>query len=712
MVTPSRILRILLVCSLWLPAGAQDEGLEWLLFQDIEPIFTASKTEQTIERATSIVTVIEAEQIERWGVRTLYEVLKRVPGFFASAQATWTLTACRGLTSDGNDHVLLLIDGHAQNSIVGQGYQQQDMLPTLEKVKRIEIIRGPGAVLWGSSAVMGIINIITKDGSDLPANEITVGYGDRDGMFSVNWLHALTLEEADASGVISLSYWESEGYNRPDRAGTGAAWSPEAADSIQSNVEFPWGKIADWPAIDRHREGWELYAKAKLGARHELLARVAESRVVYPWDTWLENPGSDLTMRKAYLSYRHAAELGQKTNLSMLVYGDLLLQNRFPYCEELFKSGAGGNRDHMQDQSNEERAFGAEVTGKISITEANQATVGLKATRVRVGPNRDARFNITENIPSSLEYPHIGVESGYDNTLAAYGEDIWNFNESRTTLFAGARVEYNDFREEGTIFLPRGGLIQSLGERWTTKYVFNSGYLRPNAVYSKTAGIIVDENRGPNQDFLVVEESEQVANHEIQLYWESGAHRIGANAFYMQIDNYISFDANNVPQGYKNLGDASSVGLELEATMHFRNAIEFYANYSFVQAELENSAHQGALTDNDNQTLNYPEHMFNLGGTWLFGRRHSLNINLNGWRCMHIVLPLNSAGTAGQFDHLEGENYVDVSLDFRRVLASPVNLTIFGTNLFNNTDAIGMIVNNGLWYPRGRNVGMDFSYEW
>ena len=128
-------------------AAADPPGAEYLLFQEIPSVYTASKADESVERATAVVTVITDEDIQRWGARTLYEVLKHVPGFFPSSQATWTVTGSRGLTSDSNDHILLLIDGHEQNSIVGQGYQQQDMLPVLQKVRKIEIVRGPGSVL-------------------------------------------------------------------------------------------------------------------------------------------------------------------------------------------------------------------------------------------------------------------------------------------------------------------------------------------------------------------------------------------------------------------------------------------------------------------------------------------------------------------------------------------------------------------------------------
>jgi len=141
------------------PTNFYDLSLEDLMQIDV---VTASRLEEKLTRSTSVMSVITAREIERAGFRTIYDVLARVPGFFPSTQATWKLAGTRGLVADGNDHILLLIDGHPQNSIVSHGYQQQDQMPVLEKVERIEIIRGPGSVQWGASAAHAIINVVTE----------------------------------------------------------------------------------------------------------------------------------------------------------------------------------------------------------------------------------------------------------------------------------------------------------------------------------------------------------------------------------------------------------------------------------------------------------------------------------------------------------------------------------------------------------------------
>src|SRR5687767_2752180 len=233
------------------PPTLTTDDLANLSLEDLMEIrvVTASKTEESLPRTTSIMSVITARDIQRSGFRTIYEVLARVPGFFPSTQATWKLVGTRGLVADGSDHILLLIDGHPQNSIVAHGFQQQDQMPALEKVERIEIIRGPGSVLWGTSAAHAIVNVVTKDGIESQQSlELTAGYGHGDGLWSVNLLKNIRM--GDANGLLSASVWRADGYDTPQGP----------------SVKFPWGAASNlWPSLDAQNPGFELYLKIKQG---------------------------------------------------------------------------------------------------------------------------------------------------------------------------------------------------------------------------------------------------------------------------------------------------------------------------------------------------------------------------------------------------------------------------------------------------------------
>ncbi|MBN2143230.1 MAG: TonB-dependent receptor [Candidatus Aureabacteria bacterium] len=702
----------LVIPAFSLGGDTTEEGLEYLLFEEIPEIITASKTSQSVNRATSVVTVITEKDMARSGARTLYEVLKRVPGFFPSVQASWTQMTSRGISADSTDHLLLLIDGHQQNSILGQGYQQQDMLPTLDKVKQIEIIRGPGSVLWGSSAVWGIINIITKDGATDRMQKASVAYGDGDGMESYSYLTTFGIEEK-TNAMVSFTYWKSKGYDRPDKTGPGNAWSKADAQNIEGNIEFPWGEIGDWPPIDQHREGYELYGKVNMG-ENKLIGRVVESNVTYPWDTWMESAGSDLMMRKAYLEYKNTHPFSDTITLESTVYGDYLLQNRFPTEGTFFKPNT--SKTIMQDQTNEEMAFGLEFLGTFKLSDTQNLRAGLKGVRTKIGPNRDARFDIYQNYPydadpsSGAGLPYLGVESGYDNNYAVYSEWLGSFD--KFDLFLGGRYDKNDFREDKGIVLPRGGVIFNITEDLTLKGVYNTGYLRPAAVYSKTVGKIVDTTRGPTQDILRVTDSEKISSIDVQLFWKKEKNHFAVNLYIMNIEDYISFDANNTPQGYKNLGEVTTKGVELEARTQLGSKFSVYGNYSYALGKLDESRHQGAITNDSDETLNYPKHILNLGIDCLFTDTTSLNVNLNAWRDMNVVLPLGEANTYGEFDKLDGEQYIDINLTANQVFGSPCDLSLFCFNILDNTEPIGLVVNNGFYHPRGRNLGAKISLYW
>ncbi len=124
---------------------------------------TASRDLTSIEEAPVEMTVVTGRQ----GVKTLRDVLDRVPGFFDQWDRNFSRIAIRGYTQVLVSNVLSLVDGHSINSQAGEGIGNTHLLPLFYQAKQIEIIRAPGATLWGGDAALGIINIITYDGADL-----------------------------------------------------------------------------------------------------------------------------------------------------------------------------------------------------------------------------------------------------------------------------------------------------------------------------------------------------------------------------------------------------------------------------------------------------------------------------------------------------------------------------------------------------------------
>jgi iron complex outermembrane recepter protein len=152
-----------------------DLSLEDLLKVSVTSV---SKKEEKLSDAPSAVFVITQEDIRRSGVTSIPEALRMAPGVeVARIDANkWAISA-RGFNSRFATKLLVLMDGRSVYSPAFSGvwWDVQDTL--LEDIERIEVIRGPGATLWGANAVNGVINIITKKAGDTQGGLVTAGAG-------------------------------------------------------------------------------------------------------------------------------------------------------------------------------------------------------------------------------------------------------------------------------------------------------------------------------------------------------------------------------------------------------------------------------------------------------------------------------------------------------------------------------------------------------
>ena len=155
-----------------------DLSIEELLDVKVVNVTSVSRRSQKLTEVASAIFVITQNDIRRSGATSIPEALRMAPGVqVGRISADKWAVSIRGFNGFASRKVQVLIDGRSDYSplMAGTLWAQQDTL--IEDIERIEIIRGPAATVWGTNAVNGIINVITKKASDTQGTFLTAGGG-------------------------------------------------------------------------------------------------------------------------------------------------------------------------------------------------------------------------------------------------------------------------------------------------------------------------------------------------------------------------------------------------------------------------------------------------------------------------------------------------------------------------------------------------------
>lgn len=248
--------------------GADNLAAEFnLLAEDQKTVVTATKHEQRIEEAPSIIDTITSTEIRQRGYRTVGEALRSVPGFAVIDDHVNYNVGIRGIYAaegSGSDILKVMINGQpVAFRPYSSNFFAQDLIP-IQAVKRIEIIRGPVSALYGANAFLGVINIITFDGEDLnntiPTSSATLEgfYRNEDGHQTANgggtltsgwkkgpfqYFIAATYHYEDRSNLLIPGYEDIVNQHLSNQGAASLSpvgypspgWSPAARDNILAN---------------------------------------------------------------------------------------------------------------------------------------------------------------------------------------------------------------------------------------------------------------------------------------------------------------------------------------------------------------------------------------------------------------------------------------------------------------------------------------------
>jgi iron complex outermembrane receptor protein len=236
-----------------------------------QEVTTVSGQQSTVGRSPAAVFVVTQEMIRRSGATCIPEVLRMVPGLQVARTNSheWAITA-RGFNTNvaglfaSNNKLLVLIDGRTVYTplYAGVNWDVQDLV--LDDVERIEVIRGPGATLWGANAVNGVISIITKHAADTQGGLVRAGGGNFERGFGTARVGG---QAADDVHYRVYGKWFERGPTghrigpefddwRQGRAGFRTDWTPNDVDLITLQGDYYEGRngVARSPVFNPSNE--------------------------------------------------------------------------------------------------------------------------------------------------------------------------------------------------------------------------------------------------------------------------------------------------------------------------------------------------------------------------------------------------------------------------------------------------------------------------
>ena len=285
-----------------------DMSLEQLMGMEVT-VKSASKTEQKAIDAPSAIYVISQEDIRRAGISSIPEALRMAPGLHVARinSTEWAVSA-RGLNGRFSRYLLILIDGRSVYSSMFSGVTWDEQNLVISDIDRIEVIRGPGATLWGSNAVNGVINIITRapDTEEPASLTLRGGEGEKayvSGTYSSEWgqlQQRISAQHSEQNGLYSPTLKQSEQDWQHSRVSWQALWE-HGDDQVKLYADLSqvinhsiWPQIeagnADFQLIDPREEknqySLQFHWHKRLSERDELDVRASNDRIKRNSDFW------------------------------------------------------------------------------------------------------------------------------------------------------------------------------------------------------------------------------------------------------------------------------------------------------------------------------------------------------------------------------------------------------------------------------------------
>lgn len=599
LVKPAGVIATLLLAGALSATHAAEKDLADLSLEELmnESVTSVSKKETRLGDSPAAIALLTPEDIRRSGHASLPELLRMVPGLDVARVHgnEWAISA-RGLTGQYANKLLVLVDGRSVYSpmFAGVYWNVQDLV--LEDIDRIEVIRGPGATLWGANAVNGVINITTKSAKETQGGLVTATFGTEHrpsasirygGQVARDVYYRIYVSSFNRKGFVA-----NPGAEPPDdwdmtRVGAQLDWEPAKDDRLSLQAEYYSGTTGE------HFDGVSL--TAPFVRPQDLVRRNSGGHVLGRWSRQFSSE-SQLTVQTYYDRFRHWDGDIAETRDTL----DLGVQHRF----------AAGSRHDV-------------VWGF------------------------DCRY--TSDHLSPTFYLSFNPERQQERLYSVFLQDEITIVPDRLKLTVGSKVEHND--NTGVEVQPGGRLLWQPADGQTL-WASISRAVRTPSRYDRDSRLNAAVSPTSSVPFLVSLLGKPDADAEELIAYEAGYRlevskrlSIDLAGYYNRYDGILAYVAGPVvfendpapphlllPLHYENLASGVTYGSEAMVQWRVTDHWKLTASHTWIHIRM-----QPDLTVAEEA----PQHQFQLRS--YLDLPHRLQLNAAIYHVGSIIVPLDNA---------------------------------------------------------------------
>lgn len=531
------------------PQDLMPTNTQVLSLEDV--VVTAAGYEQTVEQAPASITVITGDELRKKSFHDLTDALRDVEGVTVNGSANETDISIRGMPAD---YTLILVDGKRQSAresrVNGNRGYEQSFVPPAEAIERIEVVRGPMSSLYGSDAIGGVINIITRKVTPEWNGSVTYDYSARQHSDQGNARQTqFYLSGPLKEDLLGLQVWGryldrqadddvelTNGYTKADHKDITArlAFTPTVDHDIlleggATRLKNGDGLSANWATREQenNRDHWSISHQGRWGW--------ATSDVSLAWEK---------SSREGLASESQSDVLGRKPTVENTVLDAKLV---IPTEHNITTTGLQWN--------------------DTSVTDWNQA----------LGDRKNYEYSVVQK--------------------ALFAENEWSVTDT-FALTTGLRMDHHE--QYGVHFSPRIYGVWNATDEWTFKGGVARGFKAPELRAVIEGYAVLRRNTFAmlgNPDL----KPETSTNYELSALWSNRDNlSAGATVFYNDFKDKLSTVTTTeryngfIVMERVNVDKAVIQGLELNGRWDVTDTVAIKGNFTYTDSEQKSGANAGA----------------------------------------------------------------------------------------------------------------------